>query len=131
VAVRAAAWITTPLALLALILSGLGIYGVVAHTVLLRKKELGIRMALGAEKGSVLGIILVSVGRMALPELLLGALGAVGLGMVLRSFLLGLRPWDPAAFGGVVGAIGGVVLLASLVPARQALGMDPAETLRE
>lgn len=127
---RAAAWITTPLAFLALILSGVGVYGVVAQAVVRRRKEIGIRMALGAEGRSVFSLVLTGACRMALPGLVLGGIGAVALAMVLRSFLLGLGPWDPAAFAGVMAAISGIVLVATFVPARQAIRVDAAETLR-
>ncbi|MFG1691506.1 ABC transporter permease [Gemmatimonadota bacterium] len=127
---RAAAWITTPLALLALILSGIGIYGVVAHAVVLRTKEIGIRMALGAEGRWVLRQVLMGAVRLTLPGLIVGGAAAVGVGVVLRSFLLGLGPWDPAAFGVVVAAIAGVVLMATFIPARRAVGVDPAQILR-
>jgi ABC-type antimicrobial peptide transport system permease subunit len=102
----------------------------VAHAVVLRTREIGIRMALGAERRWVLRLVLGGAVRLALPGLILGSVAALGLGTVLRSFLLGLGPWDPAAFGGVVIAIAGVVLLATFVPARRAVGVNPAQTLR-
>ena len=125
-----AACATSALGFLALLLSGMGIYGVVAHSVSRRTREIGVRMALGAERRGVLWMVVRGALRMAWPGLLVGGLLAVGLGMVLRSFLLGVSPLDPAALLGVSAVLSGMVLIATIVPARRAADVQPAEALR-
>jgi ABC-type antimicrobial peptide transport system permease subunit len=127
---RMAAWITTALGLLALLLSGMGIYGVVAHSVSRRTREIGIRVALGAERGRVLRMVVLGALRLTWPGLLGGGLLSVGLGLLLQSFLLGVSPIDPAALLGVAVVLSGMVLAATLVPARRAADIEPAEALR-
>jgi predicted permease len=127
---RAAGFLATGLGLLALVLSGMGVYGVMAYTVGRRTREMGIRAALGAEPGMVLRSVLAGAFRLALPGLVLGAIMAVGVGMLLRSLLLGVSPVDPAALLGVALAIVGMILAGTLAPARRAARIDPAEALR-
>ena len=127
---RLAAGITGSLGLLALLLSGLGVYGVVAFATTRRTREIGIRMALGAGRGSVVGMVVRGGLGLALPGLVLGGAAAVGMGYLLRSFLLGLSPTDPITLGVVGSALVGVVLLASAVPARRASAVEPVEALR-
>jgi predicted permease len=127
---RIAASITSVLGLLALLLAGIGIYGVVAVAVTQRTREIGIRMALGAGRGRVLALILRGGLALALPGLVLGGAAAMGVGYLLRFLLLGLSPVDPVALGGVSLLLLGVVLLASVVPARRAAAVHPVEALR-
>ena len=127
---RVAASITSVLGLLALLLAGIGIYGVVAVAVSQRTREIGVRMALGAGRRRVLALILRGGVSLALPGLILGGLAALGLGRVMRFMLLGLSPVDPVALGSVALALLGVVVLASLVPARRAAAVEPSEALR-
>jgi predicted permease len=127
---RMAAWVTTALGLLALLLSGMGIYGVVAHSVSRRTREIGIRVALGAERGGVLRMVVLGALRLTWPGLLAGGVLSVGLGLLLQSFLLGVSPVDPAALLGVTVILSGMVLAATLVPARRAADIEPAEALR-
>ncbi|HXD24046.1 MAG TPA: ABC transporter permease [Gemmatimonadaceae bacterium] len=117
-------------ALIALVLAAVGVYGVIAYTVSQRTQELGVRVALGAQGGDVMRLV---VGHGAL-------LGAVGIGIglggalvvtrFLRTLLFGVSPFDPASFVGVSLVLGGIVLLASYIPARKAMGIDPVEALR-
>jgi ABC-type antimicrobial peptide transport system permease subunit len=127
---RVAAGLTTTLGLLALVLSGMGIYGVVAMAVAQRTREIGVRMALGADRRRVLGLILRGGFMLALPGLALGGLAALGVGRVLEFLLIGLSPVDPLALGGVAAALLAVVLVASWVPARRASAVEPVVALR-
>ena len=127
---RLAGFLSGGLGLLALLLSGMGVYGVMAFAVSRRRREMGIRIALGAEPGRVLRSVLAGAFRLALPGLAAGALLAVGVGYLLRSLLLGVSPVDPVALAGVTAALAGMVVLGTLVPARRAARIDPGEALR-
>jgi predicted permease len=127
---RSTARMAGGLGLLALILSAIGVYGVVAFAVAHRTREIGLRMALGASRPQVLGAVLRDAVRLAVPGLAAGALLAAGLGIGMRSLLLGVSPADPISFGCAAGMLFLVVLLASLVPARRASGIDPMAALR-
>jgi len=116
--------------LLALLLSAIGVYGVVAFTVANRTREIGLRMALGATRESVLRTVLRDAVHLAAPGLVIGGLLAAAAGYAMRSTLLGVSPTDPVSFGSVAGILVLVVLLASIVPARRASGTDPMEALR-
>lgn len=127
---RLAAGLTGALGLLALLLSGIGTYGVVAQTVSRRTREVGIRMALGAGRGRVAREVLSSGMRLALPGLAIGAILAPGVGHLLRRFILGVSPTDPLTLTVVGAALLGVVFLGSWVPARRAAWISPSEALR-
>ena len=127
---RLAAGIANSLGLLALLLSGIGVYGVVALAVTQRTKEIGIRMALGARRGSVLRMIVAGGIGLALPGVVFGGVAGIGLGYVIRSFLLGLSPTDPVTLAVVSATLLLVVLLASLIPGRQASAVEPVVALR-
>ena len=127
---RLAGYLSTGLGLLALLLSGMGVYGVMAFAVSRRTREMGIRMALGAQQGRVLRSVIAGAVRLALPGLLVGAFLAVGVGYLLQSLLLGVSPVDPLALLGVAAALAGMVVLAALVPAQRAARVDPGEALR-
>jgi predicted permease len=127
---RVAGILASSLGLLALLLSGMGVYGVMACTVTRRTREMGIRAALGAEPGAVLRSVLMGAFRLALPGLVVGAVLASGVAVLLRGLLLGVSPLDPVALLGVCLAIAGMVLAGTLVPARRAARIDPADALR-
>ena len=127
---RLAAMLASALAALALLLSGLGIYGVVAYAVTQRTREIGIRMALGADRIEVLRMILKGGLALALPGLVAGAPLAVALAFALRGLILGVAPLDPVAVAAVIVLMLGVITIASLAPARRAARIEPAETLR-
>ena len=118
------------LGLLVLLLSAMGVYGVVAMTVASRTREIGVRMAMGASRGSVLGIVLRDALRLTAPGLAVGALVAGASASAMRSMLLGVSPVDPPSFLAAGGVLLVVILLASFVPARRASGIDPMEALR-
>jgi putative ABC transport system permease protein len=118
-------------AVLAVALAAIGIYGVLAYLVGQRTRELGIRMALGADRRDVVGMVLRQSLRHVLPGVALGAAGSLALTRLLRSQLFGVRPTDPATFLAVTVLLVAVALLASWVPARRAARVDPMEALRE
>ena len=115
---------------IALALATIGIYGVMAFTVTQRTHEIGIRMALGAERGNVLALIVRQGLRLTLLGVALGIAGAWALTSFLASFLFGVAPRDPATFGLVSLAMVGVSVLACYVPARRATRVDPIVALR-
>jgi putative ABC transport system permease protein len=127
---RALTQLTTLLGLLALLMASIGLYGTMSHTVVQRTKEIGIRMALGAERLSVL--------RLVLREGLLLTLGGISGGLVLgaaltrllASQLYGLSATDPLTFVAVSLLLAGVALLASYIPARRATRVDPMVALK-
>lgn len=127
---RVAATITSVLGLFALLLAGLGVYGVVAFAVQQRTREIGVRMALGAGEGRIRHEVLRSGLLLALPGILVGGAVALGMGHVMRFLLLGLSPLDPFALATVALLLVGVVSLASFVPARRAATVQPTEALR-
>jgi predicted permease len=115
---------------LALLLAAVGLYGVVAYSVSRRTREVGIRIALGAERWQVVRMILGQGGRLALAGVTLGALAAAGVARVLDSLLYGVSGLDPAAYGAAAGVLLLVALAANLVPAVAAARVDPVRALR-
>jgi putative ABC transport system permease protein len=115
---------------LALVLCLLGIYGVVAHSIFLRRREIGVRMALGAAKGQVLENVLRLGARWIVPGLVLGAIGSYFAGRALASQLFEVAPTDWLHFAAAAALLGGIAFLACLLPARKATRIDPAVTLR-
>lgn len=115
---------------LALLLAAVGLYGVVAYAVSLRTREVGIRMAVGAERGQVLWMILRQGGRLALVGVALGALLAAGVGRLLGSLLYGVSGFDPVAYGAAAAVLMAVATMANLVPAVGASRIDPLRALR-
>jgi predicted permease len=118
-------------AALAILLAAVGIYSVLAYGVRRRRREIGIRMALGAEAGSVLRMIVFQGMRTALVGVAIGLAAALALGRVLASLLYGVRASDPATFAAVAAVLCAVALAASLLPAMRAARIDPVRTLRE
>ena len=116
---------------MALLLAAVGLYGVIAYTVTQRTHEIGVRMALGASRRSVLGLIVGQGMRLAAIGGLVGLAAAAGVTRFLRSFLFGVTPLDPYVFAGLLLVLATVTLLASYLPARRALGIDPAAALRD
>jgi ABC-type antimicrobial peptide transport system permease subunit len=114
----------------ALLLAGIGLYGVVACTVSQRTREIGIRMAVGAPRRAVLGLFLRQGARLTGLGIVLGLLGAVALTRLLASQLYGVEPTDPATFAIVAGLLLLVALGASFLPARRAAAVDPMNALR-
>jgi putative ABC transport system permease protein len=117
-------------AVLALVLAAVGVYGVMAYSVAARTREIGVRVALGAQPRNVFGMVLRQGMGAAAAGLTLGLLGAAALGRMLTSLLYGVKPTDVLTFVGVAGVLLTVVLAACLVPARRAVRVDPLEALR-
>lgn len=117
-------------AIVALVLAAVGLHGSLAHSVRPRHRELGVRMALGADRASVLRMVLSQGMRVAGVGLLLGLVGTLALSRVLASFLFGVRPYDPLTLAGMAVVLLLVSLTACLVPARRATSVDPVRVLQ-
>jgi ABC-type antimicrobial peptide transport system permease subunit len=111
-------------------LGALGIYGVLAYAVSQRRQEIGVRLALGATPRSVLGLVVAQGMTLALAGVVVGVVGALALTRVMTAVLYEVRPTDPATFGGVVVVLLLAALVASWLPARRALRIDPVQALR-
>jgi putative ABC transport system permease protein len=116
--------------LAALLLSALGIYGVVAHAVERRTRELGVRMALGATRASILGLVMRNGMRMVIAGAAAGLVAAALVTRALRGLLFGVPALDPLTFAGVTGLLLLVAVFAILVPALRAMRLDPITALR-
>ena len=114
----------------ALVLAAIGIYGVVAYSVAERTHEIGIRVALGAGRGNVIGMVLRRLLVLVVPGVALGIAGALATTRVLSSLLFEVTPNDPATFIGVAVLLAAVAIAAGLVPARRASRVDPLVALR-
>jgi predicted permease len=127
---RVALWVAGSLGTVALLLALLGIYGVTAYGVVQRSREIGIRVALGAQRGNVLRLILRQGLLLAGLGVALGAVAAFGVTRLLRALLYGVPPTDLASFGGAAGVLLAAALAASWIPARRAAAVDPVIALR-
>jgi ABC-type antimicrobial peptide transport system permease subunit len=105
-------------------------YGVMAYTVSQRRREIGIRMAIGAASGDVVGMIMKQGLTLVIVGAAIGVGGALGASRLLRGILYGASVVDPVTFVGVPLLLTGVAALASWLPARRASGVDPLEALR-
>jgi predicted permease len=117
-------------AVLALVLACVGIYGVTSYLVAQRTQEIGVRMALGAQRGEVMRLVLGQGARMAAIGVVIGSAAALGLTRFMSTQLFGVTAHDPLTFGAVAGVIMFVAVAACYVPARRAMRVDPAVALR-
>jgi predicted permease len=120
----------TIFAAIALLLAGIGIYGLMAYTVEQRTQEIGIRMALGAVRGDMLKLILAQGVKLALAGVALGTVLAYALTRLLANLLFGVKAADVPTFVSVAGILTAVALIAAWIPARRASAMEPCEALR-
>jgi putative ABC transport system permease protein len=116
---------------LALMLAMAGVYGVMTYAVGQRTAEIGLRMALGASRGDVLGLVLRQGMRLVTLGLVLGVAGALASTALLRSLLFEIKPTDPLTYAGVAALLALVALAATYVPARRAVSVDPLAALRQ
>lgn len=128
---RIAVALVTACGAMALLLALVGVYGVVAYTVVRRRREIGVRIALGATPGQVLRLLVAENGRIIAVGLLVGTLSALGTSRLLGSMLYGVRATDPATYGLVVLVVSCVAAVASVLPASRALRVDPMTALRQ
>jgi predicted permease len=117
-------------AVLATLLAAIGLYGVLAYTVAQRTREIGVRMALGANAGRVRGMVLKQVGIMTLIGGVVGIAAAIGLSKIASTLLFGLQGTDPAAITAAAALLGLVALAAGGIPAMKAAKVDPIQALR-
>jgi predicted permease len=127
---RLGGWLLAVFGLLALTLSTIGIYSVVAYSVSRRVREIGLRVALGAARRDVMELIVGHSMRLVILGLLIGGGFGVVVGQLLRSQLFGISPADPVTFGSIAALLFGVALLASWLPARRATRIDPLVALK-
>jgi predicted permease len=116
--------------LLATLLAAIGLYGVMAYTVARRTREIGIRMALGADRSKVIWLVMHDVALMAAIGIGIGLPGGIALGRLVRAQLFGLAPTDPATLAAATAILTAVSLLAGYIPARRATSVDPTTALR-
>ncbi|HET9305745.1 MAG TPA: ABC transporter permease [Candidatus Sulfotelmatobacter sp.] len=117
-------------ALAAVLLAVLGVYSVIAFSAALRTQEMAIRIALGSQRSGILGLVFRSAAKLALAGCAVGLLGAVVASRLLRSFLFGVSPFDPAVLALAAVFVLMLALAASLLPARRAASIDPMKALR-
>jgi putative ABC transport system permease protein len=115
---------------LALVLAAVGLYGVTAYTVEQRTSEIGVRMALGADRRNVVQLVLRGAFWQVGVGLLLGIPTAIGAGKLIADQLYGVKAWDPLMLGGAALLLGLAALIAAIIPAQRAAGLDPVEALR-
>ena len=118
------------LGVLALLVSAVGLYGLLAYSVATRRREIGIRNALGAQASSLVGMVLGQGMRLVVVGMVLGSLAALGLGRLLSAIVVGVGVTDPVIFGATAVLLLLVALAASYLPARRAMKVDPVSALR-
>ena len=127
---HSSAWLVGGFAVMALLLSAIGLYGVVAYSVSQRTRELGIRLALGAQPRMVYQLVMKEAGWLAAAGIAIGLACAIAAATLMRGLLFGVRSWDVSTLAAVAVVLGVSALLASFVPARRAASLDPVEVLR-
>jgi predicted permease len=127
---RSSAWLVGGFAGLALLLGAVGLYGVIAYSVSQRTREIGIRIALGARRSSVYRLILQEAGGLIAVGIVIGIGCSLAAAALMRGLLFGVQPWDPPTLAGVAIVLGMAAMLASYLPARRAVSVNPVEALR-
>jgi ABC-type antimicrobial peptide transport system permease subunit len=124
------AWLLGAFGALGLLLGALGIYGLLAFAVAQRRQEIGVRTALGAPRRAVLGLIMGQGMKLVLSGVVIGTLAARVLTRQMQTVLFGIAPSDVSTFAQVIAVLIGTALIASWLPARRALAIDPVSALR-
>jgi predicted permease len=127
---RSSAWLLGGFAAVALLLGVVGLYGVIAYTVTQRRREIGVRLALGAQRASVYRLVLWEAGRLSAIGIAAGLVCSVIGATLMRNLLFATEPWDLPTLTAVAAALGGSAMLAAYIPARRAARVDPVEALR-
>lgn len=127
---RSSAWIVGGFAVMALLLGVVGLYGVIAYSVSQRTREIGVRMAMGAARRTVYGMVLTEAGQLIAIGVGLGLVVSVPAGLLMRNLLFGVRAWDAPTLAVVAAFLAAAALLASFLPAHRAASVSPAEALR-
>jgi macrolide transport system ATP-binding/permease protein len=127
---RSSAWLVGGFAGLALLLSVIGLYGVIAYSVSQRTREIGVRMALGAERGTVYRLILKEAGQLISIGIIAGLLCSIGAAVLMRNLLFGTQAWDVPTLAAVAVLLAVFAMLASYIPAHRAASVNPVEALR-
>jgi predicted permease len=127
---RSSAWLVGGFAFVALLLGVVGLYGVIAYSVTQRTREIGVRMALGAQRGAVYQLILKEAGWLAGLGIVAGLVGSIGAATLIRGLLFGVQAWDAATLASVSVLLATAAMLASYIPARRAARVDPMVALR-
>jgi macrolide transport system ATP-binding/permease protein len=127
---RSSAWLVAGFAGMALVLSVVGLYGVIAYSVSQRTREIGVRMALGAQRSSVYALVMRQAGWLTAVGLALGLTCAVGASMLMKKLLFGVEAWDVPTLAAVAVTLGAASLAASFLPAHRAASVNPTEALR-
>ena len=115
---------------LALVLAGIGIYGVISYSVAQRSREIGIRMALGAQRGDVMRLVLAQGGKISAAGIVIGSAASLGLTRLMTKLLYSVSVVDPATFAVVAFVLALIAMVASYIPARRTLRVDPLVALR-
>ena len=123
-------WLVGGFAAMALVLSVVGLYGVIAYSVSQRTREIGVRMALGAQRATVYQMVMRQAGRLTLLGVGMGLACAIGTSMLMRNVLFGVAAWDVQTLAAVAVVLGLASLLASFLPARRAASVNPCDALR-
>jgi ABC-type antimicrobial peptide transport system permease subunit len=127
---RFASWLVGGFAAIALVLGVVGLYGVVAYSVSQRTREIGVRMALGAQRKAVYGMVMRQAGWLTGIGVAIGLVCAVGASVLMRKLLFGVAAWDLPTLAGVAIVLGAASLAASFLPARRAASVNPTDALR-
>ncbi|MGC2617237.1 MAG: FtsX-like permease family protein, partial [Terracidiphilus sp.] len=127
---RFSTWLVGGFAFIALVLGVVGLYGVIAYSVSQRTREIGVRMALGAQRSTVYKMVMRQAGWLTLAGISIGLVCAVGASMAMGKLLFGVQAWDAATLAAVALILGSASLAASFLPARRAASVNPTDALR-